>query len=110
MNPHHSVIRRVVLSLLLCAAAALAHGGLEHIRGTVSKVAAASLTVSSPDGKAVEVFVNASTIYSRGGQAVHFADIRAGDRVVIHAEKSGGKWTAHTVEAGPAAASAKAGR
>jgi hypothetical protein len=41
-------------------------------------------------------------VYSRNSHAIQMTDLKVGDRVVIHAEKTGEKLTAHTVEIGAA--------
>jgi len=100
MNPNHTITRRLALLLTLCAGAAFAHGGLEHVKGTITKISDAALTINTTDGKTVEVAVNAKTTYSRDGKVIRMLELKAGDRVVIHAEKTDGKLIAHTVEAG----------
>ncbi|HTX39168.1 MAG TPA: DUF5666 domain-containing protein [Bryobacteraceae bacterium] len=93
---------KLALSFALCAVLVLAHGGLEHVIGTIAKISSASVTVTTTDQKTVEVLLDAKTTYSRGSQAIQRTDLKVGDRVVIHAEKSGEKLTAHTVEIGTA--------
>jgi hypothetical protein len=48
--------------------------------------------------------MDAKTTFAKSNQPIQKTDIKVGDRVVIHAEKSGEKLTAHTVEIGAAAA------
>jgi hypothetical protein len=90
----------------LFAALAMAHGGLEHVMGTIAKISDVSVTVTTSGGKPVEVMFDAKTTYSHGGHAIQKADLKVGDRVVIHAEKSGDKLIAHTVEIGAATSKA----
>ncbi len=105
MNQPRIVIKRLAACAALLAALALAHGGLEHVMGTVAKISDASITVTTAAGKTVEVTLDAKTTYSRNSQAIQKTDLKVGDRVVIHAEKSGAKLIAHTVETGAAAKS-----
>ncbi len=72
--------------------------------GTVTKVSDTSVTVKTTAGKMVEVEFDAKTTFSKNDQAMQKTDIKVGDRVVIHAAKSGAKLVAHTVEIGTAAA------
>ncbi len=106
MNRHRTtIIRRAAISLaalLLAAAFAFAHGGLEHVIGTVAKVSPDSVTVTTTAGKTVEVVLAAKTTYSKADQTIQQTDIQVGDRVVIHAEKEGGRLIAHTVAVGVA--------
>src|ERR1700680_2676552 len=75
-----------VLVLLLLAAnarMAFAHGGFEHVRGTVTKISSQSVTVETTDKKIVEVAINSKTAYARDDKKVAVSDLKVGDRVVI---------------------------
>jgi hypothetical protein len=98
-------ISRIALSLALFAACVLAHGGLEHVMGTIAKISDTSVTVTTSAGKTVEVMLDAKTTYSKNSQAIQKSSLKIGDRVVIHAEKAGTTLTAHTVEVGAATTS-----
>jgi len=92
-----------VFILLICisliAAAALAHGGEEHVIGTVAKVAPDSITVKSTANKMVTVGVVPATTFTMGKMAMKITDLKVGDRVVIHAkEPEKGTLVADTVE------------
>jgi hypothetical protein len=76
----------VMLSLLLTTAA-LAHGGMEHVIGTVSAVSDHSITVKTTAGETKEVGVDGSTKFLRGQISLGLSDVHVGDRVVIHAAK-----------------------
>jgi|SRR5580658_5183110 hypothetical protein len=104
-----SVIRGWIAAAALCltflsviSTMALAHGGLEHVMGVVQKISQTSVTVSTTGGKSTEVVLDQKTTYAKSGHAVQESDIKVGDRVVIHAAKSGDKLIARTVEAGTA--------
>lgn len=103
--------RRMALIALLAAALvptiAFAHGGEEHVIGTVTNVSASSVTVKTSAGKSVDVAFDSGTTYSRANQAIQAADIKAGDRIVIHAKEVNEKLVAHTVEIGTSAGTAK---
>lgn len=79
-----------------------AHGGLEHVMGTVTEASAASVTVKSTDGKTVIVTIDSKTQFTKAGANVTAQDVKPGDRVVIHAKKDGDKLIAQTVQIGAA--------
>jgi|ERR1700722_3537266 len=107
-----NIIKRGMAAPALCvsllsiissmSSVAIAHGGLEHVMGVVQKISQTSVTVSTTDGKSREVALDAKTTYAKNGHAVQEAAIKVGDRVVIHAAKTGDKFIARTVEAGTA--------
>ncbi|MBZ4329684.1 MULTISPECIES: DUF5666 domain-containing protein [Myxococcaceae] len=78
-----------VLSLaLLMPAIALAHGkDGAHVMGTVKEVKQNTLVVETSDGKQQEVMTDPNTRYEKSGVAVTAADLKAGERVVVHGMK-----------------------
>lgn len=89
----------LVACMSLVAAAALAHGGEEHVIGTVSKIAPDSITVKTTANKMVTVGVVPATTFSMGKMAMKMGDLKVGERVVIHAkEPKEGTLIADTVE------------
>jgi hypothetical protein len=89
----------LVACISLLAAAALAHGGEEHVVGTVTKVAQASITVKTTANKVVTVAVAPETKFIKAKVAAKMADLSIGDRVVIHAKEiTEGNLVADTVE------------
>ena len=103
-----------VLVLFVCislaAVAALAHGGEEHVIGTVSKVTSDSITVKTTANKIVTVGVVPATTFTMGKMAMKIDGLKVGDRVVIHAkEPKEGTLVADTVDfSTPKAAAATA--
>ena len=92
-----------VMALALLPAIATAHGGEEHVTGTVTSISDTSVTVKTTAGKTVEVGFDAKmTTYERAKQSIQKTDIKVGDRVVIHAMEMNEKLVAHTVEVGAA--------
>jgi hypothetical protein len=91
------------LAATILAATALAHGGFEHVMGTVSKVSAQSVTVTTAAKKNVEVGINAKTTYTKADKAATAADMKVGDRVVIDATEVNEALTAASVKIGAAA-------
>src|SRR5713226_2955903 len=91
-----------IVSLALLPTIARAHGGEEHVTGTVTKISDASVTVKTTAGKTVEVGFDAKTTYTRAKQPIQKTDIKVGDRIVIHAMEMNEKLVAHTVANGMA--------
>lgn len=95
------------LAIAMLPALAPAHGGEEHVIGTVAKVSDTAVTVKTSAGKSIEVGFDAKTTYSRAAKPAAKTDIKLGDRIVIHAVEVNEKLVAHTVELGAATAAAK---
>jgi hypothetical protein len=108
MNKTNTIITRLnsrfaILAIMVVAlvpAIASAHGGEEHVIGTVMKISDTAVSVKTTAGKTVNVGFDAKTICTRGEQAIRKTDLKIGDRVVIHAEEVNEKLVAHTIEAG----------
>jgi hypothetical protein len=96
-----------MLALALLPAIVSAHGGEEHVVGTVTKVSDTSVTVKTTAGKIVEVGFDAKTTYARAKLPIQKTDVKVGDRIVIHAVEVNEKLVAHTVELGGATTAAK---
>jgi hypothetical protein len=94
-----------IVCLALLPTIAAAHGGEEHVTGTVVKISDTSVNVKTTAGKTVEVGFDAKmTTYERAKQPIQKTDIKIGDRIVIHAMEVNEKLVAHTVEIGTAPA------
>ena len=91
-----------IVSLALLPIIARAHGGEEHVTGTVTKISDTSVTVKTTAAKTVEVAFDAKTTYARGKEPLQKTDIKVGDRIVIHAVEVNEKLVAHTVAIGTA--------
>lgn len=96
-----------VLALAILPAIVSAHGGEEHVIGTVTKISDTSVTVKTTAGKIIEVGFDAKTTYARAKVPTKKTDVKVGDRIVIHAVEVNEKLVAHTVELGAAAAASK---
>jgi hypothetical protein len=95
----------MILAPALLPTIATAHGGEEHVTGTVTKISDTSVAVKTTAGKIVEVGLDAKmTTYQRAKQPIQKTDIKVGDRIVIHAMEVNEKLVAHTVEIGTEAA------
>src|SRR6266853_1588761 len=97
-----------IVSLALLPIIARAHGGEEHVTGTVTKISDTSITVKTTAGKTVEVGFDGKTTYARSKQPIQKTDIKVGDRIVIHAAEVNEKLVAHTIEIGTATAAKQA--
>jgi hypothetical protein len=95
------ILFATMLSLLLTTAA-LAHGGMEHVIGTVSAVSDHAITVKTTAGETKEVGVDDSTKFMRGQTSASISDVHIGDRVVIHATKHDEKLHGAEVQLGTA--------
>ena len=101
-------IALVAVALALLPTIVSAHGGEEHVIGTVTKVSDTSVTVKTTAGKIVEVGFDAKmTTYARAKVPTQKSDVKVGDRIVIHAMEVNEKLVAHTVELGAAVTAAK---
>ena len=96
-----------ILALALLPATVSAHGGEEHVVGTVTKISDTSVSVKTTAGKIVEVGFDAKTTYARAKTPTQKSDVKVGDRIVIHAVEVNEKLVAHTVELGAATTASK---
>lgn len=87
----------VTLLISLFSFLAFAHGNEEHVIGTVASVSATSITVHTQKSGDKEVAINDKTTFEGQSGPAKLADLKVGDRVVIHADKDGNKLVAHTV-------------
>jgi hypothetical protein len=92
------------LAFAFLPAIMMAHGGEEHVTGTVAKVSDSAVSVKTTAGKSVEVGFDAKITFTRVKQPIAKTDIKVGDRVVIHAKEVNEKLIANTVEIGAAPA------
>ena len=82
---NHLGIRSVlVLIVVFVPAVALAHGGGLHIMGTVADMDAQHVVVKTQEGKTQSVLVNDHTTYHKGKTTATSADLKVGDRIVVH--------------------------
>lgn len=71
----------------LLSALAFAHGGMEHVMGTVTAITDHSLSVKTNDGEITAVEFDDETKFLKGDDAATAKDVQVGSRVVIHAHK-----------------------
>jgi hypothetical protein len=89
---------------LAAAGAAFAHGGHDHVMGTVKAVdtKARTIDVAGRYGRRVTVSFDDNTKFLRGDAAATAADMVEGVRVVIDANTVDGKQVAKEIRLGPA--------
>ena len=79
-------------------------GGRRHfhgVAGTITAIAADSLTVKTRDGKTVQVNLTDSTRYRKDRQDAKLADFKVGDEVFVRGQQSGDSaWQAEVVASG----------
>lgn len=91
------------LCIVLFASLAFAHGNEKHVIGTVTQVSQDSVTVLTTAKATVQVNITPDTKFTKGTASAGLADLKVGDRVVIHAMPTAdGKLMAHTVQIGVA--------
>jgi hypothetical protein len=88
-------------------APALAHGGSEHLMGTVKAVDDQSLTVETKS-KEVKVKLDPDTKFEKSGAAATAKDLSVGERVVVHTRDAKDGQTAVLVKFGAKTKTAEA--
>ena len=91
-----------IVAIILIAGVAYAHGGMEHVMGTVVSMTDNSITVKTTAGKTQTVNTSADTKYTQMDKSIAMKDLKVGDRIVIEAVKKDGKLTAAEVKVGMA--------
>lgn len=89
-----------VLTFAAFAGIAYAHNGMIHVMGTVTNIAADTITVKATDGKTQTVALAAATRYFKGETAASRQDVKIGQHVVVHATKKGNGLVAAEVKVG----------
>jgi len=95
---------RILICSLLLGMLAWAHGGMEHILGTVTAITDHSLSVKTRDGAAVTVEFDGETKFVKGDVAATIKDVQVGSRIAIHAHKNDNSLHAAEVRIGADAA------
>jgi hypothetical protein len=91
-----------VATLVFAATPMLAHGGFDHVMGTVVKVADNVLTVKTAKGN-VDVKLDDKTELSKNDQKAQLSDLAPGARVVVDIPEGSKDKIAHSVKIGTAA-------
>jgi hypothetical protein len=96
------------LAALLLAAALFAHGGFDHVRGTVVSVENNVLTVKTASGN-VAVKLDGKTQFSNNGKKAQVSDLQPGARVIAEVPQGKDK-AAQSVKIGVVPSTAGAGK
>jgi hypothetical protein len=105
MNHKLNTIITRTLSLVLLTATAWAHGGFDHVIGTVVKVDNNVMTVKTAKGD-VDVKLNDQTEITKTDLKASLADLKPGSRVVVDIPEGSKDKVAHSVKVGVAHAAA----
>lgn len=87
--------------LVFAAAPVLAHGGFDHVMGTVVQVSGNVLTVKTAKGN-VDVKLDDKTELTKSDQKAQLADLTPGSRVVVDIPEGSKDKIAHSVKIGAA--------
>jgi hypothetical protein len=98
------ILIQLLICTLLLGAVTFAHGGMEHVLGTVTAITDHSLSVKTRDGATKTVEFDGETKFVRGDAAATVKDVQVGSRVVIHARNHDGSLHAAEVKIGTDAA------
>ena len=108
MSMRRNIITTKLLTIALLLAsgmAVFAHGGFDHVTGTVAGVAGNVLTVKTTKGN-VDVKLDDKTEISRGDQKALASDLKPGLRVIVDIPEGSKDNIAHSVKVGTGAAAA----
>jgi hypothetical protein len=94
-----------VAALVLTAALGFAHGGFDHVMGTVVKVTDNILTVKTAKGN-VDVKLDDKTELTKNDQKAQLTDLAPGARVVVDIPEGNKDKLAHSVKIGTASKAA----
>src|SRR5262249_38128138 len=98
---HKLSLTIIISSLLALAPAIYAHGGFDHVTGTVTKFENNVLTVKTAKGN-VDVQLNEKTEITRNNQKAPAADLKPGIRVVVDVPEGSKERIARSVKLGVA--------
>ena len=101
-----SIVRTLCAVLIFCWAV-WAHGDERHVLGTVTKIGADAITVSTGQGVEKLVSIVPSTKFLKAGSPATLKDLKIGDRVAVHAKPKGELLEATEVKIGSAKGPAK---
>jgi hypothetical protein len=85
MKKVSSYLIAVVICTLILGTLAFAHGGMDHVLGTVTAITDHSLSVKTREGAIKTVEFDGETKFLKGDAPATLKDVQVGSRVVIHA-------------------------
>lgn len=99
----NTITTKILTVVLALAPAVFAHGGFDHVIGTVVQSSNTTLTVKTTKGN-VDVKLDDKTEISKGDQKALPADLKPGLRVIVDIPEGSKDKPAHSVKIGAAAA------
>ena len=99
-SPRNRIAILLGLAIFLTSVV-FAHEGAKHFMGTVKSVDADSLTIVTTANETVTLKVLPTTKFVKSGQPASLQDLKAGERVVVHAKQKGTSWETQEVQFGP---------
>jgi len=105
MHRHRNttIIIRIALCLVAFAALTFAHGGFDHVTGTIAKVTGNVVTIKTSTGN-VDVKLDSKTEITRNDQKALPADLKPGTRVIVDVPEGSKDMVAHSIKLGVATA------
>ena len=101
-NLNRALIAGLTVAVFLFAAVPIfAHGGFDHVMGTVVQVSNNVLTVKTAKGH-VDVKLDDKTELTKNGQKAQLSDLAPGARVVVDIPEGNKDKLAHSVKIGTA--------
>ena len=97
-NRFHITTAKALLAIVALTPV-FAHGGVEHIRGTVAKVANNVLTVKTAKGN-VDVKLDSRTDLTRNNHKAQVSDLKPGARVIAEVPEGSQDHIAQSVRIG----------
>ena len=98
------IFSQLLICTLLLGTLTFAHGGMEHVLGTVTAVTDHSLSVKTREGVTKTVEFDSETMFVKNNAAATIKDVQVGSRVVIHAHNHDSSLHAAEVKIGKDAA------
>jgi hypothetical protein len=95
--------KALFLGLLIVAPVLDAHGGHDHVLGTVTAVTETRLDVKTGDGKVMTIRLTGETKYEKDKKPATLKDVKAGLRVVVDADNDKDSLVAKDVKIGTGA-------
>ncbi len=92
-----------VIGTLLLSSLAFAHGGMDHVMGTVTAITEHAISVKTSDGTVTTVDFDGETKFIKGDATATIKDVEVGSRLVIHAHKKDNSLHAAEVKIGTSA-------
>jgi hypothetical protein len=87
MKKSSSVLIQLVICAIVLGTLAFAHGGMDHVLGTVTAMTGHSLSVKTRDGAIKTVEFDSETRFVKDDAPATVKDVQVGSRVVIHAHQ-----------------------